>query len=233
LYHNARSLCSLSFFMARLPFSIYSLTTRAENVIEFMLESLATVVTEKNTRKIRGSSTPSENSSWRARTSYVHIAASSSDSTASVEHDKKYLFMEETNRTDTAASSYDNLPRKPVSQNHRAKFLCEKILPAGDDTATDENVSDDGRTFYSYDSGQHSSAESSVNPQRQETTKTLACLPESTEGMTALSPPPLHLSGRTRSNVVFIPRETYGTCPIHYCADCGLCDESKPLLLII
>ena len=30
---------------------------------------------------------------------------------------------------------------------------------------------------------------------------------------TALSPPPLHLSGKTRSEVVFLPRDIPGCCP--------------------
>ena len=30
---------------------------------------------------------------------------------------------------------------------------------------------------------------------------------------TALSPPPLHLSGKTRSKIIFLPRDTPGSCP--------------------
>ncbi|KAG5729562.1 hypothetical protein E4T56_gene5140 [Termitomyces sp. T112] len=113
-----------------------------------------------------------------------------------------------------------------------------KIVPniADFDCDTEEGTSDTDADSY-----EGTQVESSYLPSRTRptwpaghpTSNTALPSRELIECVTALSPPPLHNSGRARSEVVFIPRDSPGTCPIHGCGDCGLCDPTKPFIFTI
>ncbi|KAG6896099.1 hypothetical protein C0992_010299 [Termitomyces sp. T32_za158] len=87
------------------------------------------------------------------------------------------------------------------------------------DYDAEEGTSDtDTDTYYSYEGTQLNSPvdlESSTKPDwaaRHPTLQAVAPCRDLIECVTALSPPPLHHSGKTRSKVVSIPRDSPGTC---------------------
>ncbi|KAG6849027.1 hypothetical protein H0H93_011872 [Arthromyces matolae] len=117
----------------------------------------------------------------------------------------------------------------PAPPPKRAPIFLGKIIPnIGDyDFEADEGPSDTDtdETFFSY--GTPTSETSSLPiPGKPipilDLDKELPKLPtleeasrptELIECVTALSPPPLHHSRKTRSKVVFVPRDAPGTCP--------------------
>lgn len=243
--------------MARLPFSLLTLAERVESVIGAIQTSLAMVPDRSAADRAQDAHAAAEPAAWRVHRPYIQQLAScprygplmitDRDGGSSTEgtDDSETLVSEE------AAQTYYALP---IAHEARTTtyVLGGKILPdianfnfdreeevkvqldANDDSASDTD------TFYSYDAGQSdSSVDVEANPAAAgppTTTRTAGPanrIPDLTEGVTALAPPPLWHSGRTRSKVVFVPRDAPGTCPIHGCADCGLCDLDKPLLFTI
>lgn len=88
------------------------------------------------------------------------------------------------------------------------------------DYDAEEGTSDtDTDTYYSYEGTQLNSPvdfEASTKPPwaaGRPMLRTAGPCQELIECVTALSPPPLHHSGKTRSKVVFIARDSPGTCP--------------------
>ncbi|KAG6816514.1 hypothetical protein H0H87_005516 [Tephrocybe sp. NHM501043] len=107
-------------------------------------------------------------------------------------------------------SPYYALPSAPVVKY----VLGEKILPniACYDFDTEEEASDSD-TFYSYDGSLLLEPKSSTVAVEKLNPQLAAAIPELIEVVTALSPPSLRHSGRTRSKVVSISRDSPGTCP--------------------
>ncbi|KAG6872971.1 hypothetical protein C0995_004510 [Termitomyces sp. Mi166 len=143
--------------------------------------------------------------------------------------------IEDTDDSETLASegasqasySYYPLPSIPLTlppQPQTAHVFTgnKKIVPNIADFNCDadkEGTSDtEADTYYSYEGTQPGSPmnlEASPKPVWAAEHPMLKAAParELIECVTALSPPPLHHSGRTRSKVVSIPRDSPGTCP--------------------
>ncbi|KAF8065361.1 hypothetical protein FPV67DRAFT_1671629 [Lyophyllum atratum] len=233
--------------MTRLPFSLLALSERLESVIGAIQTSLA-VVPDRSAADALSTAAATELAAWRAHRPYLERLMSyphhdpvimDRDGTSSIEGtDGSDTLVSD----DEAAHSYYALPAVQVERP--AYVLGGKILLdiANFDRELDvekeahahviDDSASDSDTFYSYEGG-HEDSEVDDEAAPTCTAGPASRTPDLTECITALAPPPLRHSGKTRSKVMFIPRDAPGTCSIHGCADCGLCDPDKPLLFII
>ncbi|GLB34496.1 hypothetical protein LshimejAT787_0200610 [Lyophyllum shimeji] len=239
--------------MARLPFSLFTLSERVESVLGAIQTSLAMAPDRSVGDRAQRAHTAAELAAWRRHQPYLqHLASCSRYGPPMITDRDGESSMEGTDGSETLVSE-DETPHTfyalPTAKEDRLAYvLGGKIIPNIANFDFDRD-SDDGQaqpdpadsasdtdSFYSYDDVQPASpAKVEANPAGIDPPIAGPAnrIHDLTEGVTALSPPPLRHSGRTRSKVVFVPRDTPGTCPIHGCADCGLCDSNKPLLFTI
>jgi len=242
--------------MARLPFSLLALSERVENVIGAIHTSFAIVHHDVPAAdRAQSAHAAAELATWRTHRPYLqHLASHRRYGPSMITDRDGESTTEGTDGSETlvseeAAHTYYALPT--AKDDRPVYVLGSKILPnigsfdfdREDEEEAQADVDDsasDSDSFYSYDAGQcDSPADVEANPAAAgpPTTSRAAGptdgIPDLTEGVTALAPPPLWHSGKTRSKVVFMPRDAPGICPIHGCADCGLCDSDKPLLFTI
>ncbi|KAF5378278.1 hypothetical protein D9615_008719 [Tricholomella constricta] len=229
--------------MARLPFSFLALSERVESVIGAIQTSFA-MVPNRTADQECASITAAELAVWRAHRPYLQQIASYPRYSHTIMEDRdggSSVYGTDGSETLVSEEASHTYYAPPAAQEERAAFLLGgKILPdianfdrqqeSSDDSASDTD------TFYSYQSD--SPVEAQNNPAALHPPSARAAgpwnrAPDLTEGVTALSPPPLRHSGKTRSKIVSVPRDAPGTCPIHGCAECGLCDPDKPLLFTI
>ncbi|KAG6862941.1 hypothetical protein C0991_009362 [Blastosporella zonata] len=211
--------------MARLPFSILD---RVEGVMG-IIQSSFTTIPERLGHYRRGNMAPKDLPPWQShRRPYIQRVAIQSrsrnrkrriedvdrDSLSSMEVSDDALTLGSEGAS--APQSCLEFPSAPFSRY----IVGAEILPniADYDFETEDTASDTD-TLYSYDAPQSGSLvglEGSTLTVEWKSNDTQSAAPSTgklIQFTTALSPPPLYHSGRTRSKVVSIPRDSPGTCP--------------------
>ncbi|KAG6911385.1 hypothetical protein DXG01_016482 [Tephrocybe rancida] len=207
--------------MARISFAIFD---RVETVMGAIQSSFATVPERLGNLGHGNMASTTEFAPWCAQRPYIQgVAARPRNKKRRIEDsDRGSVSSIEIEGTDDSATlvslgASQSYYEFPSIQSPRY-VLGAKILPNIADFSFDaEDGASDTDTFYSYEGAQSSSpVELEDNPASVEglfNMQKAAVVSEMIECVTALSSPPLHHSGRTRSKVVFIPRDSPGTCP--------------------
>ncbi|RDB23015.1 hypothetical protein Hypma_009760 [Hypsizygus marmoreus] len=212
--------------MTRLPFSLLALSERLGGVVEAIQTSF-TAQSDKSPDY--DALLAAELAAWRARRPQFRQIESYTARPSTYSQDEGSSY--DTDGSETLVSEESHPTFYAIPELHKepsAIVLSGKILPNIANFDEEDADTSDNESFYSFRSTR-------AEPDLERTAATtdghinhLAASFSSplVDCVTPLAPAPLHHSGKTRSKVVFIPRESLGTCPVHGCAPCGICQPT-------